>query len=192
MFQRLCRMNQNYYIFSRVSPSLVICGSPSDLPRWMTFFDGPLKVLMGIGRAVYESTNKAIFADFFPGEKSAGAAEHFVRGISTVRSAGIDVWQYITQKFETFVWKNGGLKEWIGFLKRETRGWCHLFFWSRDGALFGFVFVPVPFQVFSTGRIHHRDVRYENTYKACHSQVENSPFKRLFLFPSRWRNSALA
>lgn len=28
---------------------------------------------MGIGRAVYESTNKAIFADFFPGEKSAGA-----------------------------------------------------------------------------------------------------------------------
>lgn len=25
-------------------------------------------VLMGIGRAVYESTNKAIFADFFPGE----------------------------------------------------------------------------------------------------------------------------
>ena len=31
------------------------------------------KVLMGIGRAVYESTNKAIFADFFPGEKSAGA-----------------------------------------------------------------------------------------------------------------------
>lgn len=49
-----------------------------------------------------------------------------------------------------------------------------------------------PFQVFSAGRIHHRDVRYENTYKACHSQVENSPFKRLFLFPSRWRNSALA
>jgi len=30
-------------------------------------------VLMGVGRAVYESTNKAIFADFFPGEKSAGA-----------------------------------------------------------------------------------------------------------------------
>ena len=25
-------------------------------------------VFMGIGRAVYESTNKAIFADFFPGE----------------------------------------------------------------------------------------------------------------------------
>ena len=25
-------------------------------------------LLMGIGRAVYESTNKAIFADFFPGE----------------------------------------------------------------------------------------------------------------------------
>merc|ERR1712079_851317 len=30
-------------------------------------------ILMGVGRAVYESTNKAIFVDFFPGEKSAGA-----------------------------------------------------------------------------------------------------------------------
>lgn len=30
-------------------------------------------VFMGIGRAVYESTNKAIFADFFPGAKSPGA-----------------------------------------------------------------------------------------------------------------------
>jgi MFS family permease len=28
---------------------------------------------MGIGRAVYESTNKAIFSDFFPGPKSPGA-----------------------------------------------------------------------------------------------------------------------
>merc|ERR1711988_1977178 len=40
-------------------------------------------VFMGIGRAVYESTNKAIFADFFPGEKSAGAfANVFVFGTS--------------------------------------------------------------------------------------------------------------
>ena len=38
-------------------------------------------VLMGIGRAVYECTNKAIFADFFPGEASAGAfANVFVFG----------------------------------------------------------------------------------------------------------------
>eukprot|EP00440_Ansanella_granifera_P052836 gb/GFBE01057288.1/.p1 GENE.gb/GFBE01057288.1/~~gb/GFBE01057288.1/.p1 ORF type:complete len:462 (+),score=97.70 gb/GFBE01057288.1/:1-1386(+) len=38
-------------------------------------------VLMGVGRAVYESTNKAIFADFFQGEKSAGAfANVFVFG----------------------------------------------------------------------------------------------------------------
>lgn len=28
---------------------------------------------MGVGRAVYESTNKGVFADFYPGEKSAGA-----------------------------------------------------------------------------------------------------------------------
>jgi len=38
-------------------------------------------VLMGIGRAVYESTNKAIIADFFPNEKSPGAfANVFVFG----------------------------------------------------------------------------------------------------------------
>lgn len=30
-------------------------------------------LLMGIGRAVYETTNKAIFADFYPGAQSAGA-----------------------------------------------------------------------------------------------------------------------
>eukprot|EP00747_Dinoflagellata_sp_TGD_P024609 gnl/TRDRNA2_/TRDRNA2_130672_c1_seq1.p1 gnl/TRDRNA2_/TRDRNA2_130672_c1~~gnl/TRDRNA2_/TRDRNA2_130672_c1_seq1.p1 ORF type:complete len:463 (-),score=82.77 gnl/TRDRNA2_/TRDRNA2_130672_c1_seq1:81-1427(-) len=44
-------------------------------------------VLMGIGRAVYESTNKAIFADFFPGEKSPGAFANvfvFGTGASTV------------------------------------------------------------------------------------------------------------
>lgn len=32
-----------------------------------------LFVMQGVGRAVYESTNKAVFADFFPGESSAGA-----------------------------------------------------------------------------------------------------------------------
>lgn len=30
-------------------------------------------VLMGVGRAVYESTNKAIFCNFFPGERTEGA-----------------------------------------------------------------------------------------------------------------------
>merc|ERR1712194_298975 len=30
-------------------------------------------VLQGCGRAVYESTNRGIFADFFPGEKANGA-----------------------------------------------------------------------------------------------------------------------
>lgn len=39
---------------------------------------------MGIGRAVYESTNKAIFADFFPGSQSAGAfANVFVFGTAS-------------------------------------------------------------------------------------------------------------
>jgi len=30
-------------------------------------------LLQGLGRGVYESTNKGIFADFFPGEKGVGA-----------------------------------------------------------------------------------------------------------------------
>lgn len=30
-------------------------------------------ILMGFGRAVYESTNKGVFVDFFPGDKSPGA-----------------------------------------------------------------------------------------------------------------------
>jgi len=38
-------------------------------------------ILMGVGRAVYESTNKAIFADFFRWDESAGAfANVFVFG----------------------------------------------------------------------------------------------------------------
>lgn len=32
-----------------------------------------LYILQGMGRAVYEGTNKAVFADFFPGDKSEGA-----------------------------------------------------------------------------------------------------------------------
>lgn len=40
-------------------------------------------ILMGIGRAVYEGTNKAIFADYYPGEQSPGAfANVFIFGTS--------------------------------------------------------------------------------------------------------------
>ncbi|CAE7271012.1 Vwa8 [Symbiodinium sp. KB8] len=47
-------------------------------------------VFMGIGRAVYESTNKAIFADFFPGEASPGAfANVFVFGTGASTAAFI-------------------------------------------------------------------------------------------------------
>lgn len=44
-------------------------------------------VLMGFGRAVYESTNKAIFADFFPGDKAPYAFANvmmFGTGSSTI------------------------------------------------------------------------------------------------------------
>jgi len=41
-------------------------------------------VLQGLGRGVYESTNKGIFADFFPGDKAAGAfANSMIQGTGT-------------------------------------------------------------------------------------------------------------
>lgn len=47
-------------------------------------------IFMGVGRAVYESTNKAIFADFFPGEKSPAAfANVFVFGTAASCAAFI-------------------------------------------------------------------------------------------------------
>jgi len=50
-------------------------------------------VLMGIGRAVYETTNKAIFADFFPGDQAPGAfANVFVFGtLASVVTYGLGV-----------------------------------------------------------------------------------------------------
>eukprot|EP00930_Biecheleria_cincta_P085744 TRINITY_DN75111_c0_g1_i1.p1 TRINITY_DN75111_c0_g1~~TRINITY_DN75111_c0_g1_i1.p1 ORF type:complete len:476 (-),score=85.63 TRINITY_DN75111_c0_g1_i1:66-1493(-) len=50
-------------------------------------------VLMGIGRAVYETTNKAIFADFFPGDKAPGAfANVFVFGtLASVVTYGLGI-----------------------------------------------------------------------------------------------------
>lgn len=50
-------------------------------------------VLMGIGRAVYETTNKAIFADFFPGSKAPGAfANVFVFGtLASVVTYGLGI-----------------------------------------------------------------------------------------------------
>jgi len=62
-------------------------------------------VLQGLGRGVYESTNKAIFADFFPGDKSVGAFANCIlqnTGSSTIGFvmglAGVgkrDVWPLI-------------------------------------------------------------------------------------------------
>lgn len=52
-------------------------GNPSTWGWGATVF----YIFMGIGRAVYESTNKAIIADFFPGDQSPGAfANVFVFG----------------------------------------------------------------------------------------------------------------
>lgn len=61
-------------------------GTPSEW-GWGTLI---FYIFMGIGRAVYESTNKAIFADFFPGDKSPGAfANVFVFGTGASTAAFI-------------------------------------------------------------------------------------------------------
>lgn len=57
-------------------------------------------VLMGIGRAVYESTNKAIVADIFPGDKAPGAfANVFVFGTAASTFAFALASQKINQPF---------------------------------------------------------------------------------------------
>jgi len=68
-------------------------------------------VLQGLGRGVYESTNKAIFADFFPGDKSVGGFANcilqntgsstigFVLGIAGVGKQ--DVWILIVGSLAT-------------------------------------------------------------------------------------------
>lgn len=65
-------------------------------------------VFMGIGRAVYESTNKAIIADFFPGDKGPGAfANVFVFGTAAssiafalgTNSASTDVFYWLVIVF---------------------------------------------------------------------------------------------
>mmetsp|Transcript_66526 Transcript_66526/g.124090 ORF Transcript_66526/g.124090 Transcript_66526/m.124090 type:complete len:444 (-) Transcript_66526:136-1467(-) len=58
-------------------------GTPADWGWGVLLFP----CFQGIGRAVYESTNKAIFADFFPGPKSPGAFANvfvFGTGASTI------------------------------------------------------------------------------------------------------------
>lgn len=54
-------------------PVSVLLFTPSEANGYWGASLISLYVLQGMGRAVYESTNKAVFADFFPGEKSAGA-----------------------------------------------------------------------------------------------------------------------
>lgn len=59
-------------------------GTPAEWGWGVLIFYG----FMGVGRAVYESTNKAIFADFFPGDKSPGAfANVFVFGTAASTAA---------------------------------------------------------------------------------------------------------
>jgi len=58
-------------------------GTPSEWGWGVLIF----YVFMGVGRGVYEGTNKAIFADFFPGDKSPGAFANvmaFGTGSSTI------------------------------------------------------------------------------------------------------------
>eukprot|EP00928_Gymnodinium_smaydae_P022645 TRINITY_DN18956_c0_g1_i1.p1 TRINITY_DN18956_c0_g1~~TRINITY_DN18956_c0_g1_i1.p1 ORF type:complete len:450 (-),score=43.41 TRINITY_DN18956_c0_g1_i1:29-1378(-) len=54
-------------------PISVLLFTPSEANGYWGASLVALYVLQGMGRAVYESTNKAVFADFFPGAQSAGA-----------------------------------------------------------------------------------------------------------------------
>ena len=60
-----------------VAFGLVLYSEPvDDLGQWRFLL--PLYILQGIGRGNFESTNKAVFADFFPGHKAEPAFANFV------------------------------------------------------------------------------------------------------------------
>jgi hypothetical protein len=50
--------------------------SPEELGQWSHLL--PLYIAQGVGRGNFESTNKAVFADFFPGSKAEPAFANFV------------------------------------------------------------------------------------------------------------------
>lgn len=99
-------------------------GTPSEWQYGAIIF----YVLMGIGRAVYESTNKAIFADFFPGEKSAGAfANVFVFGTAASTAAFImgatkttDAELYLLVLFAVLTLPGFGLATWLKHSERNA------------------------------------------------------------------------
>eukprot|EP00931_Biecheleriopsis_adriatica_P018458 TRINITY_DN12937_c0_g1_i2.p1 TRINITY_DN12937_c0_g1~~TRINITY_DN12937_c0_g1_i2.p1 ORF type:complete len:600 (-),score=111.80 TRINITY_DN12937_c0_g1_i2:83-1687(-) len=54
-------------------PVAVSFGKPSESNNFWGFWLVALYALQGVGRSVYEGTNRAVFADAFPSEKSTGA-----------------------------------------------------------------------------------------------------------------------
>ena len=50
--------------------------SEEDLGTWGMLV--PLYMLQGLGRGIFESTNKGVIADFFPGPKAAAGFANFV------------------------------------------------------------------------------------------------------------------
>lgn len=64
-------------VMAYVGFSLVLLSIPlEDLGHWGVII--PVYIFQGIGRGNFESTNKAVFADFFPGAKAEAAFANFV------------------------------------------------------------------------------------------------------------------
>jgi len=57
----------------------------------------PMYILHGLGRAVWEGTNKAVIADYFPGEKSAGAFANVVLQSGLSSAIGFFAFPHATQ-----------------------------------------------------------------------------------------------
>jgi len=77
-------------------------------------------ILQGMGRGVYESTNKGIFADFFPGEKSVGAFANCMMQNTASSTIGFSMGLAHVDKNEVWILLIGSLATVPGLLLATT------------------------------------------------------------------------
>lgn len=86
-------------------------------------------VLQGMGRGVFESTNRTIFADMFPGEKSTGAfANCMMQGTLSSAVAFLMNSQNVTSPLIYLL---------VAFSVLTTPAYCAAYFMHRTGTLIG-------------------------------------------------------
>lgn len=88
--------------FAYICFSIVLYAVPvEDLGQWR--FLVPLYIFQGVGRGNFESTNKAVFADFFPGPKAEAAFANFVIWSGLAMTAGFFLMPYLSKGYMALI-----------------------------------------------------------------------------------------